>query len=107
MTCHSTRVSLVEFEFTVFSVPGFSARHAKNDSLHSERYLRDATLNGGCACGAELGVTDPRDLHAADAVSRKANLLCSAVRKVETAATHERTTVIDANINGATVRKIG
>jgi hypothetical protein len=49
---------------------------------------------------------DSGDLHAADPFCRKTDFLCSAVRKVETAATDERTAIVDANINGAAVREI-
>ena len=62
-----------------------------------------ATLNGGCACGTELRVPDPCDLHAADAFCGKANFLCGPMRKVETAATDERTPVVDADINGTAI----
>lgn len=69
--------------------------------------MDQTSLDCGCGCRAEGGAPDSRDLHATDPFCRKANFLCSPVRKVEAAATDERTPVVDANINGTAVRDIG
>jgi hypothetical protein len=69
--------------------------------------MDQAGLDCGGGCGTELGVSDSRDLHAANPFSRKTNFLCSTMRKVEAAATDEWATVVDADVNGAAVRDIG